>query len=324
MKMREILYLSRKDVEEVGMSFVEVAEAVQGALRQKYLGRVEMPPKPGIHTSPNAFIHAMPAFIPELGAAGIKWVGGYPENYRKGLPYITGLLVLNDVETGVPLSIMDCTWITAMRTGAATAIASKYLARADPKSLAIIGCGVEGRSNLLALNAFFPTTKDVRAYDISAENAERYSREMESKGIRVKIASTPKEAIEGADIIVTAGPILKDPKPTIEASWLSEGCFVCTLDFDSYVTAGAFRSADKLFTDDLEQFRYYKGSGYFKETPMPLGDLGDLMAGRVPGRESRNQIMMCVNLGLAIEDMATAIKIYAKAVEKGIGKRLQL
>ena len=322
--MREILYLSRKAVEEVGMSFFEVAEAVQEALRQKYLGRIEMPPKPGIHTAPDAFIHAMPAFIPELGAAGIKWVGGYPENYKKGLPYITGLLVLNDVETGVPLSIMDCTWITAVRTGAATAVAAKYLASDDSKSLAIIGCGVEGRSNLLALNAFFPSIRDVRAYDISAENAERYSREMESKGIRVKIASSPREAIEGADIIVTAGPILKDPKPTIEASWLSEGCFVCTLDFNSYVTAGAFRSADRLFTDDLEQFRYYKGIGYFKETPMPLGDLGDLMAGRIPGRERRNQIIMCVNLGLAIEDMATAIKIYTKAVEKGIGKRLQL
>jgi len=322
--MREILYLSRKDVEDVGMSFVEVAEAVQESLRQKYLGRVEMPPKPGIHTAPDAFIHAMPAFIPDLGAAGIKWVGGYPENYRRGLPYITGLLVLNDVETGVPLSIMDCTWITAMRTGAATAIASKHLARADSKSLAIIGCGVEGRSNLLALNAFFPAIKDVRAYDISAENAERYSREMGSKGIRVKIVTGPREAIEGADIIVTAGPILRDPKPTIEASWLSEGCFVCTLDFDSYVTTRAFRSADKLFTDDLEQFRYYKGSGYFKETPMPLGDLGDLMAGRISGRESRNQIIMCINLGLAIEDIATAIKLYAKAVEKGIGKRLQL
>jgi len=322
--MREILYLSRKDVEEVGMSFFEIAEAVQEALRQKYLGRIEMPPKPGIHTAPDAFIHAMPAFIPELRAAGIKWVGGYPENYKKGLPYITGLLVLNDVETGVPLSIMDCTWITAVRTGAATAIAAKHLARADPKSLAIIGCGVEGRSNLLTLNAFFPAIKDVRAYDISAENAERYSREMESKGIRVKMASSPREAIEGADIIVTAGPILKDPKPTIEASWLSEGCFVCTLDFDSYVTAEAFRSADKLFTDDLEQFRYYKGSGYFKETPMPLGDLGDLMAGRIRGREDRSQRIICMNLGLAIEDMAMAIKLYAKAVEKGIGKRLQL
>jgi len=322
--MREILYLSREDIEEVGMSLIEVAEAVQEALRQKYLGRVEMPPKPGIHTLPDAFIHAMPAFIPELGAAGIKWVGGYPENYRRGLPYITGLLILNDVETGVPLSIMDCTWITAMRTGAATAIASRHLARADSKSLGIIGCGVEGRSNLLALNTFFPAIKDVRAYDILAENAKRYSREMESKGIRVKIVPSPREAIEGADIIVTAGPILRNPKPTIEASWLSEGCFVCTLDFDSYVTTGAFRSVDKLFTDDLEQFRYYQGSGYFKETPMPLGDLGDLMAGRIPGRENHSQKIICVNLGLAIEDMATAIKLYDKAIEKGIGKKLQL
>ena len=76
-----------------------------------------MPPKPGIHTMPDAFIHAMPAYIPSMRSAGIKWVSGYPENFKRGLPYITGLLILNDVETGIPYAVMDCTWITAMRTG---------------------------------------------------------------------------------------------------------------------------------------------------------------------------------------------------------------
>ena len=82
-----------------------------------------MPPKPGVHSRPDAFIHAMPAYIPALRAIGMKWVSGYPENQARGLPYITGLLILNDDETGLPLAVMDCTWITAMRTGAATALA---------------------------------------------------------------------------------------------------------------------------------------------------------------------------------------------------------
>src|SRR4030042_1028614 len=88
-----------------------------------------MPPKPGIHTQPDAFIHAMPAWSPSLRSAGMKWVSGYPENQKRGLPYITGLLVLNDVETGIPYAVMDCTWITAYRTGAATGLSAKYLAR---------------------------------------------------------------------------------------------------------------------------------------------------------------------------------------------------
>ncbi len=324
MQRREILYLSRRDVEEVGMSIEEVAQAVQEAIRQKSIGKVEMPPKPGIHTKPNAFIHAMPAYIPELGAAGIKWVGGYPENYRMGLPYITGLLILNDVETGVPIAIMDCTWITAVRTGAATAIAAKYLAKADPISLGILGCGVQGRSNLKSLKTFFPSIWDVRAYDIIPENAERFAKEMASIGVRIRSVPNPRDAVEGAEIVVTAGPIMKEPNPTIEASWLSPGSFVCTLDFDSYVTPGAFRVADKLFTDDLEQFRYYKSSGYFKKTPEPIGDLGDLLAGRIAGRENGAQKIVCANLGLAIEDVATAIRLYGKAISKGIGKRLPL
>ena len=99
--------------------------------REKGEGRVEMPPKIGIHTMPDAFIHAMPASIPAQKAAGMKWVGGYPDNSKRGLPYITGLLILNDPETGVPVALMDCTWITAQRTGAATAVAAKYLARPE-------------------------------------------------------------------------------------------------------------------------------------------------------------------------------------------------
>src|SRR5512142_2003082 len=106
---REFLYLSQADVRQVGLSMAEIITALAQMFREKGAGRVEMPPKPGIHTRPDAFLHAMPAYIPAANAAGMKWVGGYPENHGFGLPYITGLLVLNDPETGVPLAVMDCT-----------------------------------------------------------------------------------------------------------------------------------------------------------------------------------------------------------------------
>ena len=131
MSGQRILYLSRADVEAVGVTMAEIIDALEVAFHEHGLGHVEMPPKPGVHSRPEAFIHAMPAHIPALHAIGVKWLSAYPANQARGLPYITGLLILNDDETGLPLAVMDCTWITGMRTGAATALAAKYLARPD-------------------------------------------------------------------------------------------------------------------------------------------------------------------------------------------------
>src|SRR3990172_9323192 len=141
--INSILYLSRADVESINLPMTEIIDALESMFREKGNGKVEMPPKPGIHTRPNAFIHAMPAYIPSLESAGMKWVSGYPANQEKGLPYISGLLILNDPETGIPLAVMDCTWITAKRTGAATAVVAKYLARPKSATVGIIACGVQ-------------------------------------------------------------------------------------------------------------------------------------------------------------------------------------
>jgi len=142
----ELLYLSRSDVERVGMSMAEIIDAVEEAFLEKGRGKVEMPPKPGIHPRKDTFIHAMPAYIPSLEAAGIKWVSGYPENYKRGLPYITGLIILNDPETGVPMAVMDASWITAMRTGAATAVRVPVIQEA---AMTAIGTPVSGSFRMM-------------------------------------------------------------------------------------------------------------------------------------------------------------------------------
>ena len=206
MKSDTLLYLSRRDIEAVDVSMQEIITALEHMFIEKAEGRVEMPPKPGIHTKPDAFIHAMPAYIPALNSAGIKWVSGYPENWKRGLPYIMGLLILNDPDTGVPIAVMDCTWITAKRTGAATAVAAKYLARKESSSVGIIACGVQGRSNLEALSCLFQLEK-VKAYDIRQEAAQRFSKEMGEKfQIPIEVVSNSADAVR-MDLVVTSGPI---------------------------------------------------------------------------------------------------------------------
>jgi len=324
MPQPRFLYLSRADVERVGLDVRTILDLLERAFREKGEGRVELPPKPGIHPRPDAFLHAMAASIPGLQSAGLKWVAGFPENAARGLPYVSGLLILNDVETGLPLAVMDATWITAWRTGAATTLSARYLARPDSSVAGILACGVQGRTNLAALAAVFPLRK-VYAYDRRPENRDRYVREMsEALGLEVVGVDEPRQAVAPADIVVTSGPILKRPTPTIERDWLRAGAFASAVDYDSYWTGEALAQMDRIATDDHAQFRFTRELGYLRETPEPYADLGELVTGRMPGRQSADERTLAMNLGLALDDMAVAPSVLSRAKQMGLGTWLEL
>ncbi len=321
---KKLLYLTYADVAAAGLSMAEIIAGLESMFQEKGEGRVEMPPKIGIHPMPDAFIHAMPAVIARQKAAGMKWVSGYPENSKRGLPYISGVLILNDFESGIPLAIMDCTWITAKRTGAATALAAKYLARRDSESVGILGCGVQGRSNLEALRALF-SVKKVYAYDTHPERAAAYAQEMSRElGLKIEAVDDPRRAVTASDMVVTAGPILRKPHATIQRGWLVAGAFASLVDFDSYWHAEALHEFDKFCTDDVAQLHHYRDIGYFQDIPAIHADLGELVTGRKPGRQSSNERTAACNLGLALDDVAVAPLIYERALEKGIGSWLPL
>ncbi len=323
--MDKVLYLSKTDVEKLEIPMEAVINVVVEAFRQKAEGKAEVPPKPGIHPQKDAFIHAMPAYLPKMKSAGVKWVSGFPENPKHGLPYISGLLIMNDVDNGFPVCIMDCTWVTAKRTGAATAVAAKYLAEENSETLGILGCGVQGRSNLEALKTPCKNLKEVRAYDVSRENLQRYVEEMTPKhGLRVIAVNSPRKTVENCDIVVTAGPILRNPQPVIESSWFKDGGFACPLDFDSYWKPEAMHSMDKFCTDDREQLAYYKAQGYFNDIPNVHAELSQIVSGKERGRENAEERIMSMNLGSAIGDMATATIVYEKAKKQRAGRRLPL
>ena len=325
MEPSKILYLSQDDVKRVGLSMADIIESVEKGFFELGNGRVEMPPKPGIHPGEggNNFIHAMPAYIPALNSAGVKWVSGYPGNSAKGLPYITGLMIINDPETGLPKAVMDCVWITAMRTGAASAISAKYLARPESSTIGILACGVQGVTNLEALNVLFPL-KRVRAFDTNAEQAQKLADYAQTLGLGVDIVSDPRDAVSGCDIIVTSGPILKKPHETIKAGWMDEGAFATLVDFDSFWARDAMRVASQWTTDHLGQYNYYKANGYFQDCPDVTAELGELVTGKKPGREKSEERTFAANLGLAVDDMAVAPLVYERAMTQGIGIKIPL
>ena len=325
MEKNRLLYLSYQDVVDIDLTMPEIIESLETMFRAKGEGRNEMPPKPGIFPGGgDNFIHAMPASIPDLKSAGIKWVSGFPDNPSKGLPYISGLLIFNDFDTGLPLAVMDCVWITAKRTGAASAISARHLARPDSSVMGILGCGVQGRSHAEALKVLFPLKK-VMAYDVNPEARAQYAADVSGRfDLEVVPVETPREAVTGCDIVVTAGPMMKRPHATIQAGWLDEGAFASLVDYDAYWQTAAMHETTKFCTDDTSQFRMVQQAGYFKDIPDLHADLGEMATGQKPGRQTPEERTMTANLGLALNDMAVAPLIYEKAKEKGIGTWLDL
>jgi ornithine cyclodeaminase/alanine dehydrogenase len=218
---------------------------------------------------------------------------------------------------------MDCTWITAVRTGAATALAARYLARPESRVAGILACGVQGRANLEALASQF-TLERVYAYDLRRDVQDGFVARMAAElGLDVAGVADPREAVRESDLVVTSGPI-KHPTPTIDRDWLKPGAFGSAVDFDSYWTPAALAQMDRIATDDHAQFRYYRTLGYFANTPDPGADLGELVAGLKPGRESDRERTLAINLGLALDDMAVAPEVYRLARERGLGTWLPL
>jgi alanine dehydrogenase len=324
----ELVYLSRRDVEDVGMTMAEVLEVLDGGFRLKGLGKTEMPPKPGIHPRPDAFIHAMPAYVSGIEAAGLKWVSGYPSNPAVDLPYISGLVVLNDAGSGLPIAVMDASWITAMRTGASAGISAKYLARADSSVVAIIGCGVQNRCSLAALHDTLPQLREVRCYDNLPEAGRGFIAEMLGRfpDLSFVVCPTAAEAVRPADVVVSAIPIVIAPHPELKVGMLKEGALAVSLDYDSAWSSEAMRECDKFCSDDVGQLLATKAQGhYFSGIPDVIyADLGELAAHIKSGRAAVTERIFSMNMGIAVDDIVTAQAIYERATMAGVGRRLPL
>lgn len=319
------LYLSRADVESVDLPMASVIEAVELAFREKASARTIMPAKHWVAPSTRRFFSAMSSALPGVGMAGCKWQSGSPDNHKIGHPYITGQFILNSLETGLPLAIMDSTWITEMRTAAATAVAARPLVAKPPTTVAVLGCGLQGRRNLEALRVVFPGIAAVRSYDVVTETAEKYRADMTAKhGVAATVCGSPREAFSGADLVVTCGPIAPDAGRAAEAGWLDEGAICVTLDYDCYWKPGELAKVDGLFTDDVKQLEHTKPDGYFTTVPASVREIAGVVAGKDKGRTSPKQRIVCINMGLALEDTATAGPIYRRAREKRLGTELPI
>jgi ornithine cyclodeaminase/alanine dehydrogenase len=244
----------------------------------------------------------MPAYLRNSDFAALKWVSGYPENPARGRPYISGVLIVTDADTGFPVAIMDATEITAARTAAASGVCIRQWGPRDWSTAAVLGCGEQGRFHASVLHALKPSAEIV-AYDVDASRAEALIE-------GAVVAQSAREAVDGADIVITAGPIVESADPPMRVNWLDERWLLLPIDFDFYVSAEVVRAADALIVDDVGQFLSYQQLGYFKNWPEPLVSVGTALENGLGG----DRVLAC-NLGVGALDAA-----FAKAVLDRLGR----
>jgi alanine dehydrogenase len=270
----------------------------------------------------------MPAYIEKLGLCGLKWVNVHPDNRKYGLATVMAIIILSDPRNGFPLCIMDATLITNVRTGAAGAVAAKYLARKDSKVIGLVGCGAQAKQQFEGLRRFFNFI-DVRLWskDKACSNnflyQNRYGKE------RIVVAGTIEECVRGSDIVVTTTP---SRQPLVKYAWLKKGSHINAIGADAKgkeELEPLILKKAKVVVDDFIQAAH---SGEIN-VPMVKGiinkkniyaELGEIVCAQTRGRTNKDEITVFDSTGLAIQDLALANVIYLSALRKRIGKSVDL
>jgi alanine dehydrogenase len=316
----EVLLLSRRDIEEL-LSMGETLKAVEYSFKLEAEDKTIMPPKLYLNLPQyRGDFRAMPVYID--GMAGVKWVSVYPDNWRRKLPSVVATIILCDPNTGYPLAIMDGTYITSLRTGAAGGVAVKYLARKNVSVIGFIGAGMQAKTQLLAISEVLPQIKEVKVFDLNRDTSLKYAEEM---GARLSLNIDPVEIIEGAteaDIVVTTTP---SRTPLAKKQHIRPGTHINAIGADAKgkqeLEADLLRGA-KIIVDDIEQ------ASHSGEINVPLsegvieieniyGTLGEVVANIKKGRDNDDEITIFDSTGLAIQDVICAKLVYEKAKERG-------
>jgi len=305
-----------------------VLKIVERVYRSHGEGKVVMPPKVTLNLGEHdawpfyrAALNAMPAYLGHVDIAGMKWAGGFRNNEKIGLPFISAMILLINPKTGAFIAVMDGAYITAVRTGAASAICAKTLARKDASVLGIIGAGVQGRMHLRAFHQIFKL-KEVRVIDIKEDVLEKYTQEMKAElGLNILPKKTCREVVEGADLVCT---VTIADETLVRKEWLKKGILIVSAGSYQELEPEVVLSADKIVVDNWAQTSHRGELAKLVEAGK-IGEknihaeIGDILAGKKKGRERDDENILAVPIGIGSLDIACAFEVYRKALEKKMG-----
>ncbi len=327
MKQIKVRFLSKEDIESV-LNLDQIIKITEDVFTHFGKGDIYSPPKESLPLQEPGcagmhWINSMPAFLKYKNVAGLKWVNVTSQNSKRGLPVTMGVIILNDAATGMPLAVMDGTWITHMRTGASTAIGAKLFARKNSRVITVVGCGAEGRTNLEAVTRFFKF-EEVHVVDINAKAMADFAEYMgEKHAFKVKAFSSVKEAVKESDIVLLTTTA---QAPLMMAEWLKPGDFITTVSAFADLDPQIVGVADKLYLDEkacaLRRIR--KMAGLTIDDTKIYGDICEVMAGKKAKRESQEEIIVYAPVGMGSVDVGVAYEAYNLAGAKNLGKEMTL
>jgi alanine dehydrogenase len=325
-----VLILTWKEIEEL-LNITEVIQSVENAFKEKGMHQVQMPSKIYLNfDSYDGDLRAMPAYLSSLAIAGVKIVNSHFKNRSLGLPSVMALIELVDPKNGRPLALLDGTKITSFRTGAASAVATKYLARKDSKVLGIIGAGVQSQTQIDAISKVI-NIEEVNVFDPDKKASERLSKFIGNKGTcsKVLIKNSVKEAVTRADIVITVTP---SRVPIVFVDWLKAGVHINAIGADApgkQELDPEILRRGKIIVDDIEQtvhsgeINYPISKGILSKEDI-YAELGDIIIGNKKARTSDDEITIFDSTGLAILDVTVGYMIYQKAIKEKLGTTIDL
>lgn len=326
-------YLSQEDVTACGgLDMPATIAAVEEALRLRHAGESIEPRAPMIHwDGPHLrriTMHA--AFLGgPLQVAGLKWVPSNPDNpARRNLPRATGIILLTDPETGHPLAVMDGNVISAMRTGAVVGLAARVLGAPGARTAALIGAGVIGRTQLLALHEVLADLRQVRLFDLDGEKARAFAAELSARlGVEIEVAASARDAVRDADVVAPATNVGSHER-YLPAEWLKPGALLVDVSLNDY-TPAAVLACGRVVVDDRAQLEVpglllgdMAAAGTLD--PRAVAELGEVLAGEREGRASPGERVFFSPMGMGIEDVINAHRVYRQAEARGAGTVLEL
>lgn len=322
-----IRYLSLRDVERLLPPIPEQIDLAAAAFAALASGDVEMPAKIGVHPRFEAFLHAMPAWFRGEDLVGIKWVAGYPSNPASGRVGVTGLMVLNDPESGYPRCILDGTLITLVRTAAVSGVTLRLFGSQDVRRIGMVGCGAQARSHLLVFLSLLPDV-ELTAYDRSTERATEFvewARGLDGVAVAT-VADTVPSVVKGADVLFTSVSSRGKGEELIAPDQIGAGSLVLPIDWADAVTGGVARAAAHFVVDDRPQFEYARSldDGYnFPHYPDPDESLGEaLLRGSLTEHRPEGFVLVN-NLGIGAVDLMFAKEVLKSAENQNVGTMLE-